>query len=337
MVFLLQYRFRKGHCISYSILFLLFILSIYYCAIRTPKQPSPAMQFDSFEEPNVESLSNLQWCKENPFLKGYDKKLVDEFDKKRHLWNQVQFLRTFNYLKNYAQSPGNIIGKFPQIIYPAVTPLPCPYSNNRMKRYGNSSEVGKLLCGLETLASGDTCIVYSLGSGNQFQFEEAVLSETQCTVHTFDCTSSPPPEKNSRLHFHNICLGENSSLQHHIYPLPQRKHWYQFWSSDENQRTYMTFDQILKMQNHTKIHVLKMDIEGGEYSVFADLLKNINRSDLPYQISFESHWWNRDIYHAILHMSLFSQLWTSGYRLLQHELNGYDPSCVEWTFIRMFC
>jgi methyltransferase FkbM-like protein len=100
---------------------------------------------------------------------------------------------------------------------------------------------------------------------------------------------------------------------------------------------YMTFDQILKMQNHSKIHVLKMDIEGGKYSVFVDLLKNISRSDLPYQIAFETHWWNRDIYHAILHMSLFSQLWTSGYRLLQYELNDYDPSCVEWTFMRMFC
>jgi hypothetical protein len=64
---------------------------------------------------------------------------------------------------------------------------------------------------------------------------------------------------------------------------------------------------------------------------------NISRSDLPYQISFESHWWNRDIYHAILHMSLFSQLWRSGYRLLQYELNEGDKSCIEWTFVRFFC
>jgi hypothetical protein len=324
-------------CLTYSSLVLLLIFFIYLYAVPTHKQFSPILQFDSFEEPYVTSLTNLQWCKENPFLKGYDKQLVHDFESKQHLWNQVQFTRTFNYLKTYAQSPENITGKFPQIIHPVATPLPCPYNNNSMKRYGNSILAGKLLCGLETLAFDDTCMVYSLGSGNRFDFEESILSETRCTVHTFDCTTPPPLQKNSRLHFHNICIGENSPLQHHIYPPPKKKPWYQIWSSHTTQRTYMKFDQILKMLNHNKIHVLKMDIEGGEYSVFADLLKNISRSDLPYQISFETHWWNRDIYHAILHISLFSQLWTSGYRLLQHELNYYDPYCVEWTFIRMLC
>jgi hypothetical protein len=152
-------------------------------------------------------------------------------------------------------------------------------------------------------------------------------------VHTFDCTSSPPQEKHDRLRFHQICLGGNSSLQHHMFPNvdPSKT------NQQSSERLFLTFDQILKMQKHKKIHVLKMDIEGAEYSVFADLLKNISRSDLPYQISFESHWWNRDIYHAILHMSLFSQLWTSGYRLLQYELNIGDKSCVEWTFMRFYC
>jgi len=99
----------------------------------------------------------------------------------------------------------------------------------------------------------------------------------------------------------------------------------------------MSYDRLLEVTNRRNVHVLKMDIEGGEYSVFADLLKNPTRIDLPFQISFESHWWNKDIYHGILHISLFTQLWRSGYRLLQYELNPGDPACAEWTFLRVFC
>jgi hypothetical protein len=232
-----------------------------------------------------------------------------------------------------AQSPDKTAGEFTQIVYPTIALLPCPYNNNTLKRYGSSRDAGKWLCGLETLSFNDNCIVYSLGSGNNFLFEESILLETRCTVHTFDCTSSPSQQKHDRLHFHKFCVGEDSPLQRHIFPQSADKMSTQKSSED----MFLRFDQILKIQNHSKVHVLKMDIEGGEYSVFTDLLKNISRSDLPYQISFESHWWNRDIYHAILHMSLFSQLLRSGYRLLQYELNGSDQSCVEWTFIRFFC
>jgi hypothetical protein len=202
-----------------------------------------------------------------------------------------------------------------------------------MKRYGGWRDGGKLLCGVETLSFNDDCIVYSLGSGNHFLFEESILLETKCTVHTFDCTSSPPEKKHDRLHFHRICLGEDSPLQHYIYPQSGKK----MTDETSSEKHFLKFDQIMKLQRHSKVHVLKMDIEGGEYSVFTDLLKNTSRLDLPYQISFESHWWNRDIYHAILHMSLFSQLWRSGYRLLHYELNEGDQYCVEWTFIRIFC
>jgi hypothetical protein len=275
--------------------------------------------------------SNLQWCKENPFLKGYDQRLVANLEKKWNVWNQNQFSRTFIYLKRLAESSGTAVREFVDIVNPTTDPLPCPY-NKTMKRYGMSRDSGKLLCSLETLSLNDTCLVYSLGSSDDFKFEEAILSSTGCTIHTFDCTSSPPKKTHNRLHFHKICLGEDSRLQNYIFPnKPIQK------VDNSSSNNFMKFDQILKMLNHSRLHVLKMDIEGGEYSVFADLLRDFDRIDLPYQLSFESHWWNRDIYHTMLHISLFSQLWKSGYRLLHYELNIFDATCVEWTFMRMFC
>jgi hypothetical protein len=49
----------------------------------------------------------------------------------------------------------------------------------------------------------------------------------------------------------------------------------------------VSYTSIQNLLHHnSSIHVLKMDVEGGEYAVFADLLLSENA---PYQISFESH------------------------------------------------
>ncbi|UJR19164.1 hypothetical protein I4U23_022294 [Adineta vaga] len=258
----------------------------------------------------------------------YNKQLVLDFEHKYNLWKQDEFARIFDFIKKYVLSPNKTKGEFPQILYPITDMLPCPYNNNQMKRYGLSDDGGKFLCGLEILSLTDSCTVYSLGSGNHFTFEESILAQTNCTVYTFDCTSFPPQTKYDRLHFNRICFGENSTIQRYIYSKSKKY---------LNNSIYVRFDEILKRNHHTQVHVLKMDIEAGEYSVFRDLLKKNNTQNLPYQIAFESHWWNGDIYHSMMHISLFSQLWKSGYRLLQYELNKHETSCVEWTFMRIFC
>ena len=276
---------------------------------------------------NNNAEEKVQLCESNPFLRHFNRQIIEEYEKKWLDWKRKHFTKTFQFLKNYAQTSGKVLGDFPMIVNPSMPILPC----SDLKRYGNSRDTGKQLCELKSLSVDDRCIVYSLGSNNDFQFEQAILSQTHCLVHTFDCTSSPPKNSQPQLTFHNICLGENSPLQEHIYPQSGKS------LTKLNNTKFMKFDEILQMTKHTRIHVLKMDIEGGEYSVFADLLENSNRLELPFQISFESHWWNKDIYHSILHMALFEQLFQSGYRLLQYELNEGDRSCVEWTFLRVFC
>jgi len=36
--------------------------------------------------------------------------------------------------------------------------------------------------------SSDRCVVYSIGSNNQWDFEEAIFRSTKCMIETFDCT-----------------------------------------------------------------------------------------------------------------------------------------------------
>ncbi|KAG2428494.1 hypothetical protein HXX76_011611 [Chlamydomonas incerta] len=55
------------------------------------------------------------------------------------------------------------------------------------------------------------CMVLSLGSNNQFEFEAASVALTQCSVHTFDCTVRPSANGSSvnpRRHaFSSLCVG----------------------------------------------------------------------------------------------------------------------------------
>jgi hypothetical protein len=49
----------------------------------------------------------------------------------------------------------------------------------------------------------DDCVVFSLGSNNQWTFEENVVKETKCKIHTFDCTvfDPRPPAAGEKIDF----------------------------------------------------------------------------------------------------------------------------------------
>jgi hypothetical protein len=141
----------------------------------------------------------------------------------------------------------------------------------------------KIVCGMEELQKQQTestkkdkdtnntttpppCVVYSIGGNNEWQFELDLLRHTPCEIHTFDCTGHksrfkvPSSEHkdnahNNRLHFHHVCLVAYPEL------------------AGEPRPSYMKGDYwtLLEMQqklNHQRIDLLKVDIEGWEFSLF---------------------------------------------------------------------
>jgi len=273
----------------------------------------------------------LQWCSSNPFLAQYDRKTVFYMEHIWYKWSETQLQNVYDVLTKVALSPKISDGYIVQMAYPEASHLPCPHKYG-LVRYGNSLGTGKMLCGMTTIVPTTKCIVYSLGSNNNFEFEEALTQKTSCEVHTYDCTSSPPTAPIKGLKFHKVCMGEKTNLQQFMFPNSGKTE-----ISDNKTYIFKRFSQIIKENNHTHVHLLKMDIEGAEYAVFADIFNSGKGITLPFQISFESHWWNQDIYHATLHQQMFNQLWKNGYRFLYHELNPGDNACVEWTLMRVFC
>jgi hypothetical protein len=148
-------------------------------------------------------------------------------------------------------------------------------------------DTSKIVCGLEELnkeatIKTDTCIVYSIGGNNQWEFELDILSRTTCDVHTFDCTgprSRFQVPNNPRLHFHHACLSAYPELVGEPRPGFMRG---QIWT-------------LLKMQQrlgHKRIDLLKVDIEGWEFPLFEswpDLYrtKESERILLPMQLLVE--------------------------------------------------
>merc|ERR1711908_104912 len=119
------------------------------------------------------------------------------------------------------------------------------------------------------------CVIFSIGSNNQFEFEELMATNTQCRIETFDCTVEElkmPSALIGRVQFHKICIGPQDA-------------------TIEGKR-FMTYGSILKMLNIEHVSLLKMDIEGYEFDVLYGLFDDEMRTgvNLPYQISLEVHW-----------------------------------------------
>jgi hypothetical protein len=269
-------------------------------------------------------IDKLSICYENPVLKSINISKLQELESNEwkayddHILSRTTIFAEFygSGLFNGA-TPSSLCGQeitgseeaMDFFEYSLDALLPCP-----LKLYGEvPGDTGKELCAVESM-NQDGCIIYSLGSNNQFDFEESILkSLDKCEVFTFDCTSNPPANPIARLTFDKLCLG---NMEH---------------------GPYHTYEYITSKYNHSRIDLLKMDIEGYEVDVFNALITPPYSKLLPYQLSFETHFWTYSVNWALIHMAVFIQLKKAGYRPVSRKLNPACISCTEHTFIRAFC
>ena len=152
-----------------------------------------------------------------------------------------------------------------------------PSCKTALEKYGNGDEE-KRACGLKQLIkleqnhNRSECIIYSIGSNNQWGFEEAIFEKTNCRVETFDCTTpatiKPPEAIQSRVRYHNICLGS------------------------ENKGKFKTWKGLHEITGiKTAPTFLKMDIEGFEFAAIQIMIDEGYL--LPLQIAMELHIGNR--------------------------------------------
>jgi hypothetical protein len=176
-------------------------------------------------------------------------------------------------------------------------------------RYGDG---GKWVCDPDCLLTARECTVFSVGSNNDFSFEEA-MAVYGCRMHTFDHTVARPMPP-AFVTFHSVGLaGVNGS--------------------DGN--VLLTLRGAAARANldaSTVIDVLKIDCEGCEFDVFGDAeTLSFLKSNVK-QILIEVH------YRTESQMvRLAENLRDAGFKTFSKEPNiqWSDGSCVEYGLINV--
>ena len=127
-------------------------------------------------------------------------------------------------------------------------------------------------------------VVYSFGIGEDISFDKELLSLYKCTVHGFDPTpKSITWVKNNSLpknfFFHEYGIdSKNGTVTFYLPKNPDHVSGTVQKVNDSRSESITVpmknLTTIAKESGHTYIDVLKMDIEGSEYSVIPDILSS---------------------------------------------------------------
>ena len=215
-----------------------------------------------------------------------------------------------------------------------LEPMPiCGPNNEALTTFGRPGSDGhKLVCGVQTLAASNQTVVFSLGSNNNFVFEEEVVRVfgRQVRIHTFDCTVDEPRVPAaiaSNVIFHKVCIGPRDEL------LGEKRRVYRTWGT-------LVDDMRSQGQLMAPPDLFKIDIEGYERDWLWSMLVGHERW-LPRQILMELHFntltpsgeWHGNVGLRLTstgELAMLAQLWhTRGYRLVAREDNPQSSSCTE--------
>jgi hypothetical protein len=151
------------------------------------------------------------------------------------------------------------------------------YSCPLMERVGSVVDGGKWMCARRHLLNKEQCNIYSLGSNGETSFEVAILADNPgCKIHIYDHTltgkrlQKSQSVKGAELHLEG--MASEAQLK-----------------GLANQPGNFTSLMRSMRNNHIKwLDVLKIDIEGWEWPVFAELLAST--SEIPItQVLIELH------------------------------------------------
>jgi len=184
-------------------------------------------------------------------------------------------------------------------------------------RLGKLGDGGKWVCDPHRIPK-ESCIIYSIGSNGNFQFEVESFKHVSksCEIHTFDLKKEgrnvdfAQEAAKVGVNFHHWGLGEKSgSLQN-----------------------MKTFKEIMVDLHHEKrtIDLMKIDCERCEYDQFRQWLKDWNELGMTVrQIMLEIH--NSDLPHVV---DLFNEFQKAGYVMFHKEANYLNEGkAIEAAFL----
>jgi FkbM family methyltransferase len=173
---------------------------------------------------------------------------------------------------------------------------------------------------------GPNSIVYSGGVGKNISFEHELVRNFNCTVHLLDpsptgvATMQLEENRVPQLHFYPVALaGSRGTLRLSPPVSVEEGSWYLNNQSGTIEVSCTDLATLLKENNHPHVDLLKLDIEGAEFAVIGQIV----RQKIPVkQIVVEFHAFLPGIRLTDAIRALLA-LWSRGYKLIAHVENNY--------------
>jgi hypothetical protein len=199
-------------------------------------------------------------------------------------------------------------------------------------RVGTPFDGGKWICDPQSLS--DAPVVYSFGIGDNISFDLDMAGMFGCTVYMFD--PSPSVVANfSRFQSGQPCgKGHISFLPLGLGPVSREENRQWDLVIEGKRCEVRSLAGIAKSLHHTRIDILKLDIEGSEMAALQQMLAT---GVLPYlqvrQLLVEFHLW--DDASFVDFVRIMGALKKQGFLLFRKEFNPYAADkCAEFSFVR---
>jgi hypothetical protein len=189
------------------------------------------------------------------------------------------------------------------------------------RKIGSRADGGKWICDPHRISKGK-CLVYSVGSYNQFDFEEEIHSRLQCEVHSFDPTVDGHNALKHVTTFHKLGISSKTRADDNLF------------------RTIGNITDILNHANRT-IDIYKIDCEGCEWDLFVpDFFVSLKERNIKIrQILIELHpvqKWGASKETLKIANDFFKMFRDNGYVIFHKEPNNLINNCgnvVEYSFL----
>lgn len=179
-------------------------------------------------------------------------------------------------------------------------------------------------------------MVYSFGSNEELSLEEALIDITNggCEVHVFDFSLTEEQVQRvtatQGITFHNFGIG---TVDEHV--SDPYTHATRTVSSYE----LKSLPTIMRELGHDWVHVMKMDIEGAEYSVLRSIVqhyKNVQQAVPITQAQVEYHHHGEEPARLDL-IATLTTLEQSGFRAFHSEYNyhGEPWNYIEYAYLHV--
>ncbi len=192
------------------------------------------------------------------------------------------------------------------------------------RRIGKPADGGKWICDphriTQKVKEGGECLVYSIGSNNDFSFEESVHKDIspECEIHTFDFTDYSEGAKatGGKIIFHQQGIGMDKKTPRGEFKSVSR-----------------TIEE-LGHQNKV-IDIFKIDCEGCEWETAANWFEAEDKHNIVLrQIQVELHGLNQEQTHKF-----FDLMYEKGYVIFHKEMNLISiPTrnmAIEYAFLKL--